>query len=180
MKFFFILLLLTICVACVKYTEINEEQSLKKRSIDETNFVPIMEAYPEKNKEQFITRSGFVLEKCDTTFILDGDILLTQNQVNKLNDPTTRGAVYLGLRSFWSDCRVYYKFDPKFQYQDYVLCTIDSLESRTGLQFIEVENGTNNYIYFYHGNGNNSWIGRVGGKQDISIQDHQPSSYLGV
>lgn len=178
MKKCIILVLAAICVACENYIEIPEqsdaETSITKQSVGATeNLHPLMVAFPGKEKQLFETNSGILLEQYDTCYIYQGDIVLSKHQFEILNQqqaPGTRGAIITSFAQYWPDCTVYYEFHPDFEGKAIARIAMDSISSRTGVKFIQKSDPTQDCIYFFHGEGNHSSLGRQGGMQSISIQ----------
>lgn len=53
----------------------------------------VEEAFPDIEKEIYITASGIVLEKLDSLYILNRDLVLSKEQVLCLDGLQTRGAI---------------------------------------------------------------------------------------
>lgn len=137
------------------------------------------QAFPGLKKEIYETASGVILEKLDSIYILGGDVLLSQEQVAFLDNSqfVTRGAVLTDPTKFWPGSRgnLAYEFAPDFTFQTQVLQAMDSIANRTGVQFFLRYADTKDYVRFIHGDGNYSQLGRVGGKQNLSLDSSLPS-----
>lgn len=146
---------------------------------DPTLVVQAEQAFPGSEKEIYETASGVILEKLDSLYILGGDVLLSQEQVAILDNPqlVTRGAVMTDPVKFWPNGRgnVSYDFAPDFTFQTQVLQAMDSITNRTGVRFFPRYAETNDYVRFIHGDGNYSQLGRVGGRQYLSLDSSLPS-----
>lgn len=68
-----------------------------KNSKSERQAFIIEEAFPDTPKELVTLPSGIQVEKVDSIYILGGDIILTQAQVDSLSRPATRGAIITGV-----------------------------------------------------------------------------------
>lgn len=133
------------------------------------NFVPNIEmAFPDDQKELITLANGVVIEKIDSLYILQSDIILTQEQVDKINNHNQRSAYSLSAINYWPNRTVFYTFATNFTYQTYVKSAIAQWEQNTGIKFIETSN-SEDYIEFFHGEGNYSSIGKIGGKQKLSL-----------
>ena len=128
-------------------------------------------AFPNKKKENITLPNGINLEKLDSIYIFQGDIVLNENQINSLfgNNAQTRSGVITASIKYWTGHKVYYTFKDGFTLQSNVLAAITEWSNKTSLTFIQGK-GHGDYIEFFHGNGNYSnSLGRKGGKQTISL-----------
>lgn len=165
-----LLILVVLFSSCVK----NEENAVLDLA-DE--IVQAEEAFPDVEKELYTTASTHVVEKLDSMYILQSDMLLTPEQIAVLDDPlVTRGAITSQLAKYWPNNTVAYDFASDFTYQNYVQQAFNDISRVTAVNF--VERATGDHIHFIHGSGNYSTIGRKGGSQDISIQKGQSPAYL--
>ena len=101
----------------------------------------------------------------DSVAIIEGDILLSKEQTETI---MTRSGAITDVIKYWPGNTVYYTFAQDFSLQSNVERAINEWENKTSLTFV---NGTGygNYIEFFHGSGNYSYLGMVGGKQQISL-----------
>jgi len=105
----------------------------------------------------------------DGEYIMDGDIIITADQLNLLKtENTSKGAVVSDLSKRWAGGNVHFIISSNFQNPQKVYNAISMWESEVpGLNFIE---GTStNYIKFQNSTVNNSYLGRQGGEQIINI-----------
>lgn len=126
---------------------------------------------PEAEREIITLNNGMIIEKVDTTFVYQGDILLSSEQINFFYDsPQNRGAITSLQRKYWPNNQVYYTFDEGFQYRDLVLEAMDHFHATTNVTFIPATASQPNKIKFIHdGNDSYSYIGMIGGTQVTSI-----------
>lgn len=143
-------------------------QVLLTKSID--SIPPIEVAFPGIEKELVLLNNGLVVEKIDSTYILQGDIVLTNKQLDIFNSASPKSAVIASGVNRWKDNIVYYTFASGFKNQNMVNSAINEWENNTSLKFVQ-GTGYGNYIEFYHGSGNHSSVGMTGGKQQISLAD---------
>ncbi len=133
-------------------------------------------AFPDSQKELIDLGNGAIVQKMDSLYILDEDIILTNEQLEILKNPNilnTRGAIVNESKYKWTNGVVYYKFDPNIdpttrqQINDAMRHWASS--TLNIIRFEEKPNGGGDYVYFINGNGNYSKLGKVGGRQDLSV-----------
>jgi hypothetical protein len=156
------LLFLTLLVSCTY----DDEPSI---SVD----VELVEQQPiiakTFKKVPFAGTTLYVAE-IDGTYIYQDDIIIpkqfTQPQVwgkeQNINKSVARTS------GFWANNTVFFSIDPNLPAKERVTDAIAHWESNTNLKFIERGN-QNNYIYFTTGAGCSSYVGMVGGKQNITL-----------
>ncbi len=66
------------------------------------NEEPVEEAFPNARTETYSTASGIELEKLDSIYILQGDIILSSEQIHKLEQQETRGAIQTNATNYWT------------------------------------------------------------------------------
>jgi hypothetical protein len=137
-------------------------------------------AYPDKEDEFITLKSGMRLQKKDDFYII-GDMLLTEEQIeyfygdgyssDKQDEVQLRGAIVNESTYRWPNKTVYYAFQSGMTQQTIsnALAAIQYWDTHTNLTFLPKTSSTNDYIEFYNGSGNNSPVGRQGGKQSLSL-----------
>lgn len=127
-------------------------------------------AFPDAIREVVTLPNGMQIEKVDSFYIYQGDIVLNEEQVENLfNSNSTRSGVTTSSINYWHNRTVYYTFAPTFTLKQNVYNAIQEWETKTTLRFTE-STGYGDYIEFFHGNGNYSnSLGRKEGKQQISL-----------
>lgn len=138
-----------------------QQPPLKKVSV-------MQEAFPDKKKELIQLSNGSIIEKMDSFYIFQGDIILTNEQINKFNIHS-KSAISTSAVKYWPNHTVYYSFAPGFTKRNLVQQAISHWEQNTCLRFSQKTNTIKNYIEFFNGTGNYSHLGMTGGKQQISI-----------
>lgn len=129
-------------------------------------------AYPFDEKELVTFPNGLTVEKLDSLYIFQGDVILTPSQVEQLSQShETRSVATNSFVNYWPNHTVYYTYASGFSGQNKVQTAINQWQSKTGLDFV-YGTGHGNYIEFKENtnDGNHSEIGMVGGKQTISLQ----------
>ncbi|MBY0476774.1 MAG: M12 family metallopeptidase [Chitinophagaceae bacterium] len=110
-----------------------------------------------------------VMQKKDK-FILGGDILLSPQQISILKGEVQaieRTAVN-SITKLWPNRIVYYTIDPSLPDQFRVIDAIAHWQGITNLAFVQRTNQTN-YIFFTTGSGCSSFVGMIGGAQNITL-----------
>lgn len=136
-------------------------------------------AYPDdfgKLSEVYFTGQKITVEHLNGDLVFEGDILLTPDMVSsqevkliyeKGETPSTQKSV--GRTSArWPDNKVYFSIDANLDNKQRVTDAISHWEANTSLDFIQ-RTTQSNYIYFTTGSGCASFIGMIGGKQNITL-----------
>ena len=140
-----------------------------KNSKSERQAFIIEEAFPDTPKELVTLPSGIQVEKVDSIYILGGDIILTQAQVDSLSRPATRGAIITGVGKKWDYGIVFYRIATPDNHEK-IQAAIQEWEAQTDLCFWEAVVPYNkDYIKFISGSGNWSKLGKVGGAQELCL-----------
>ncbi|MFD2561701.1 M12 family metallopeptidase [Aquimarina rubra] len=135
--------------------ESNEEQNLYD------NFM-LEQAFPDETGELLrITLDGdeVDVESINKHYILEGDIKIMLSDNNK-------SVGRIGGR--WPNNTVYYSIQSGLTNQARITNAIAHWESKTALRFVQRTNQAN-YVYFRSGSGCSSYVGRIGGRQDITL-----------
>ncbi|HWL93803.1 MAG TPA: M12 family metallopeptidase [Phycisphaerae bacterium] len=121
--------------------------------------------------------------------LIDGCIMVrTTAQFNDQSGGDAQDGVS-ETNNFWTGGLVYYAFDPAVtaDQRAAMLDAMDSWEAVADVRFIE-RSSQANYIYIFSGSGNWSYVGMIGGRQDLSIYNwdykyimmHEVAHALGV
>jgi len=86
----------------------------------------------------------------------------------KVRSELTQADIKVGAQNRWPNNIIYYAIDPLLSQQGRVTDAIAHWENNTAVEFIARTNQTN-YLYFTSGNGCSSFIGMIGGRQDITL-----------
>ncbi|MEO2063012.1 MAG: M12 family metallopeptidase [Christiangramia sp.] len=137
-------------------------------------------AFPDqkgKVSDVYYTGMKLPVENVNGKHVYQGDILLPKGKVSKSpvqlvyekgEAPTEKST---GRTShYWPENTVYYEVDGSLGNSDRVYDAIRHWESNTNVQFVK-RSGQSNYVYFTPGSGCSSYIGMIGGKQDITLAD---------
>lgn len=135
-------------------------------------------AYPDEIgslSTYFFAGRELSLEEIDGEFIYEGDILFSpdmlsskqQKLVFEQGEKAPEKSV--GRTSgYWPNNTVYYAIDGNLPSKNRVTDAIKHWESSTSLKFVQ-RTSQANYIYFTGGSGCSSYIGMIGGKQNITL-----------
>ncbi len=102
-----------------------------------------------------------LLEKINNTYVLEGDILLTEDQ---LGTKKSAGRT----KKKWPNKTVYYTINSDLPNKWRVRDAIKHWENNTDFKFIE-RTTQKNYIAFRKGSGCSSYVGMIGGRQFITL-----------
>ncbi|MBW1298813.1 peptidase M12 [Aquimarina litoralis] len=146
----------TLFISCESQEfESNDQQNLYE------DFV-LEQAYPDETGEllQILLDGEEVdVESINKHYILEGDIKVLLSETNK-------GVGRVGGR--WPNNTVYYSIQNGMPNQARITNAIAHWESKTSLNFVRRTNQAN-YVYFKKGSGCSSYVGRIGGRQDITL-----------
>lgn len=104
----------------------------------------------------------------DGYHVMEGDVLLTDEQLKGYDE--TKGTITTSSVRIWPNGNVYYKFASGLSQanKDKFLAAVAHWESVTNVRFY-VRTTQSNYINVMSGSGCYSYIGMIGGSQDLSI-----------
>jgi hypothetical protein len=158
--------------------ELTNDQE-KQLNVNENLEANVEEAYPGtrgKVSEVFFAGQKMAVEEIDGDFIYQGDIMFTPDMLSskeiklvyeKGEAPSSQKSV--GRTSGrWPDNTVYYSVDGNLSSKERVYDAIKHWEANTSLKFV-ARSSQANYIYFTSGSGCSSYIGMIGGKQNIIL-----------
>ncbi|WP_299609247.1 M12 family metallopeptidase [uncultured Aquimarina sp.] len=140
-------------------------ESQELESIDQQNLFEdfiLEQAYPKETGEliQILLEGEEVeVESVNKHYILEGDIKVLPSETDK-------GVGRVGGR--WPNNTVYYAIQSGMPNQARITNAIAHWESKTALRFVKRTNETN-YVYFRNGSGCSSYVGRIGGRQEITL-----------
>lgn len=162
--------------------EINSENEAQNQ-INNPNFIEdITEiAFPNEigsKTDVYYTGMKMPVENVNGKYIFEGDIIIPRGKATKSpvqlvfgKDEKAPENKSVGRTSaYWKDNTVYYDVDGSLPNSTRVYDAIKHWEANTNLEFVK-RSGQSNYIYFTKGSGCSSYIGMVGGKQNITLAD---------
>lgn len=170
MKQFDFLVLLIGSIACFSCSDDIStcENSFKNNSCQDQGEIEI--ALPNKPKDIITLSNGVQLAKCDSIYILDGDIILSKEQLASLNSvPQTKSAYITALSKRWPGNVIFYTMSSGFYDTNTVQRAINHIETNTSIRFWTKVDGISDYVSFVNGDGNFSYVGKMGGMQLITI-----------
>lgn len=122
------------------------------------------------------------VEKVDGQHVFEGDILLPEQMVTieelvPIFETAEEAQAYEethGLtartQAHWPDGIVTYEIDPNLPDPQRVTDAIAHWEANTNIDFVERTNESD-YVYFTPGSGCSSYVGKVGGQQNVNLAD---------
>ncbi len=128
-------------------------------------------AYPNRTGEvkTLYHRGGeMVVEEINGDFIFEGDMMFTPEQLSSKPDGINKSTGRTKKR--WTNNTVFYTIAGDLPKKDRVYKAIEHWEANTTLRFIPRANESN-YINFKKGSGCSSFVGMIGGRQDINLAD---------
>lgn len=121
--------------------------------------------YKSDATSKTIDIQGYVSD--DMVFI-DGDIAIgTLSDIN----PREKGATIIGDFRFWTNSTMPYEITPNHPRADDILSAIEEVNESTNLCLIP-RSTEDNYVNFFEGQGCWSYLGMIGGPQNISISQY--------
>ncbi len=165
-------------VGCTEEEPIENTASIQEISKD----VSVEVAYPEatgKTKNMYYGGMKIPVEEIEGKYIYEGDILFTDDMLFKtpeklVLEPTepiwTKSVGRSNTSTRWPDNIVYYSIEGSLPKKYRVTDAIAHWESNTALRFVQ-RTSQSNYIYFKKSTGCSSFVGMIGGKQDINLAD---------
>ncbi|PTX42577.1 astacin (peptidase family M12A) [Christiangramia gaetbulicola] len=180
LKLFFWLPVLSI-MACSDDPISEEVQVESENQIESSNAKdPLVEiAYPDSKgavTDIYYTGMKMPVENIDGKYIYQGDIIIPRGKASKSpvklvyekGEKAPENKSVGRTSAYWTDNTVYYEIDGSLPDKDRVYDAISHWEANTNLEFVK-RSGQSNYIYFTPGSGCSSYVGMVGGKQNITL-----------
>lgn len=187
MRYFIVFILpftLFFCYSCEK----DEQSGLNNSDVFVTKAVmsdvgEFEEAYPGYEKEWVKFGDGFEFQKVigvPDTYILNGDALINEEGILDMmrSSCETKSAVHKDPFKYWALGKVYYQYDSSAT-SDFITrveAAIDDIENNCGVLFFPASSSsTNSLINFVKSTssvGNNSYVGCIGGVQDVNIYNY--------
>lgn len=179
MKFAYLLPALALFVSCSK-DSIEETEELNSTEpateITSDGMVEVVSNDPGSVSNVFYAGQKLEVENFNGEYVYQGDIMFSPDMVStqevkvvyeKGETPETNKSV--GRTSArWPDNTVYYAIDAGLDNKARVYDAIKHWESNTNIKFVE-RTSQSNYVYFVSGSGCSSYIGMIGGKQNITL-----------
>ena len=107
-RFLILLVVFSSIVACRK------DEMVGVRQKDFMEDIPAEQYMPNASREVITLESGVTVNKIDSVYVLGGDMILNDRQLELLNCPQSRGAMTGTLSNYWPRGEVYYDIDSKF------------------------------------------------------------------
>src|SRR5690606_37058397 len=156
---------------------ITESQAIEEQTSLEIN--PNVEvAYPDetgKVTQIYFGGQMFDVEEIDGEYIYEGDIKFSPEMLSKspqkliYEEGETVDQKSVGRTSgYWPNNTVYYSIDSNLGSKERVTDAIRHWEANSSVRFVQ-RTSQSNYAYFTPGSGCSSYIGMIGGRQNITL-----------
>ncbi|MFD0975776.1 M12 family metallopeptidase [Salinimicrobium gaetbulicola] len=180
MKLAYLLPALALLVSCSKDdpNELNEIDGTETgvEIVETESMAEVANAdVPGNVREMFFGGHKIPVEEFNGEYVYQGDILLPKDMVSEQEvqvvyergeAPENKSVGRTSAR--WPDNTVYYAIDSNLDNKTRVYDAIKHWEAKTNIQFVE-RTSQSNYVYFVSGSGCSSYIGMIGGKQNITL-----------
>lgn len=165
MKYIYVFVIISFFISCSEEVNIESNQSANIM----TEKVELL-----SSGDTIVTfTNGVQVAKRNGEYILNGDIMLTSENLKQLRSPLTRGGYF--LNNLWYDQIVFYSISPDFRNKVALYQAIEHISNRTNIKFYE-RSSQKDYILFCNSSENSSYVGRKGGEQAIKLS----SQFLGT
>jgi len=156
----------------------NVENDLEANPTPDSNLLKQEVAFPDTKgvvKTGFLNGQEISYEVINGYNVYQGDILLTDSQINNFSDTYSAKTVALNDKR-WPNNTVYYTINRNLPNTNRVYDAVAHWEAYTNVTFIEFtpkkgkkSNNPPNYVEFVSGSGCSSYVGMIGGKQTITL-----------
>lgn len=129
----------------------------------------VEEAFPGRAgtpEKMFYGLNEVNVSQVDGQYVMEGDILFNPEQLETKPGDSGRSTGRLGGR--WLDNVVYYRVSSSLPNRQRVTDAIAEWEANTAVRFVERTNQSD-YVEFVSGGGCSSFVGRIGGRQSITL-----------
>lgn len=155
---------------------ITDPQSIEE--LTELTTANVEVAYPDEIGpiiQVYYAGHQYDVEVIDGEYIYQGDIKFSPEMLTKSpqkwiydkDDHVDEKSVGR-TKGYWPNNTVYYSIDPNLSSKERVTDAIKHWEANSNLKFV-LRTSESNYIYFTPGSGCSSYIGMIGGKQNITL-----------
>ncbi|GAA4320819.1 hypothetical protein GCM10023115_48080 [Pontixanthobacter gangjinensis] len=152
----------------------NEPQTQTKTSNQSNTEV----AFPDEvgtKEDIYYTGLKLPVENVNGNYVYQGDILIPRSKTSKSpvqliyeKGKAPHQKSVGRTKAYWPDNTVYYEIDGSLPDKNRVYDAISHWEANTNIQFVK-RSGQSNYVYFTPGSGCSSYVGMIGGKQNITL-----------
>ena len=176
LKLSYVLPALALFASCSKDPVEEPEESILPETTEVAAMTEVANATPGSVSEKYYAGYKIPVENFNGDYVFQGDIILPKEAVT--NEPVKivyeKGEVPPANKSTgrtsgrWPNNTVYYAIDGGLDNKARVYDAIKHWESNTNLKFVE-RSTQSNYVYFVDGSGCSSYVGMIGGRQNITL-----------
>lgn len=156
--------------------EITEGTDPTVEAVSSENAAEVAYSNPGTVSDVFFAGQKLPVEQINGDYIYQGDILLPPDMVspNEVKLVFEKGEEVPANKSVgrtsgrWPNNTVYYAIESGLDNKTRVYDAIKHWEANTNLDFVE-RTSQSNYIYFVTGSGCSSYVGMIGGRQNITL-----------
>jgi len=162
-------LITILAVTALVFQSCKKEDDEPDKIYDQTDKVFFEQAFPNITGEiTTIELDGIeiVCEMINGLYVYQGDIII-KHDVFK----STEGSGIIGTNNRWSNKTIYYVINENLPEQDRIIDAIDHWTDKTSLEFIQRQNEDNYIEFVWDEEGCWSYLGMIGGRQEIGIAD---------
>lgn len=135
-------------------------------------------AYPDETgpvMQVYYAGHQYDVEMIDGEYIYQGDIKFSpemlskspQKLIHNTGDQVDQKSVGR-TQGYWPNNTVYYSIDPNLSGKERVTDAINHWQANSSIKFVQ-RSSESNYVYFTTGSGCSSYIGMIGGRQNITL-----------
>lgn len=156
--------------------ELETETGIDRSEIPFGNIELAFPGESGKVSDVYFAGKKIPVENINGSLVYQGDIIFSNDMVtnqpikivyNKGEQPSLQKSVGR-TSSYWPENIVYYEIDGSLPDQARVTDAMAHWESNTAVKFVQ-HSGESNYVYFTPGGGCSSYVGMVGGRQNITL-----------
>lgn len=137
--------------------------------VKESEYVPLFNEGQKQGDDVYeliYDNNSSVNKLGEDIIIVQGDMVLNRSQVENSQD--TKSFFLKTKTMYWPNNTVYYTYGSGFTQYSKVTTAIDEWENKTSLSFV-YGTGSGNYIEFINDTWNHSYVGMMGGKQELGL-----------
>lgn len=152
----FFIVTLNSCTQEIEEMNLANESMTSVTKVDDGKWIPL--------------NNGAYAKKTSEGYVMEGDMILSDMQIEALTDPTSRSGFLSDINKRWPNGKVYYTVADDFAKVDELNQAIEHYNQYTHIRFVPKNSSSNNYVEFInHPTSTDSYVGMIGGKQNIRV-----------